>query len=99
MEQSDLLRYVVERLERLGLRYFVTGSVVTVFYGEPRFTHDIDVVVALTPAQAKKLCREFPPPEPMAHAKPRCLRMCFASTLSISVCRGTGCMSPVFGLM
>ena len=51
MEQSELLRYVVTALERLGLRYFVTGSTVTIFFGEPRFTNDIDIVVSL-PATA-----------------------------------------------
>lgn len=45
MEPSDLLRFVASELERLGIRYFVTGSTVTIFYGEPRFTNDIDVVV------------------------------------------------------
>ena len=40
MEQSELLHFVVSVLERLGLRYFVTGSTVTIFYGEPRFTND-----------------------------------------------------------
>lgn len=63
MGQSELLRYVVERLEKLGIRYFVTGSVVTVFYGEPRFTHDVDIVATLTPAQVARFCREFPAPE------------------------------------
>lgn len=42
MEQSELLRYVIEALEKLGLRYFVTGSVATIFFGEPRFTNDIE---------------------------------------------------------
>ena len=32
----------------MGLRYFVTGSTATIFYGEPRFTNDIDVVVELS---------------------------------------------------
>ncbi len=41
MEQSELLRFVVSVLERLHLPYFVTGSTVTIFYGEPRFTNDI----------------------------------------------------------
>ena len=45
MEPSELLRFVVSVLERLDLRYFVTGSTVTIFYGEPRFTNDIDIVV------------------------------------------------------
>jgi hypothetical protein len=47
MEQSELLRYIVEALERIGLRYFVTGSIATIFFGEPRFTNDIDIVVEL----------------------------------------------------
>jgi hypothetical protein len=44
MEQSELLRYFTTGLEHLGLRYFVTGSVATIFFGEPRFTNDIDIV-------------------------------------------------------
>ena len=36
MDQDELLRHVVVALERLGLRYLVTGSLATVFYGEPR---------------------------------------------------------------
>lgn len=47
MAPSDLLRYVAHTLERLGLRYLVTGSTATIAYGEPRFTIDIDVVVDL----------------------------------------------------
>jgi hypothetical protein len=60
MEQSELLRFVVAALERLSIPYFVTGSVVTIFYGEPRFTNDIDIVAALTPEMAGEFCRQFP---------------------------------------
>ena len=60
MEQSELLRYLVIALERLGLRYFVTGSIVTIFYGEPRFTNDIDVVVDLQTDNVVEFCRQFP---------------------------------------
>lgn len=60
MEQSELLRFVVTALERLGLRYFVTGSTVTIFYGEPRFTNDIDIVVDLPADAVAALCRQFP---------------------------------------
>jgi hypothetical protein len=35
MEPSDLLRYTTDVIKSLGLRYFVTGSTVTIFYGEP----------------------------------------------------------------
>lgn len=60
MEHSDLLHFVVSVLERLGLRYFVTGSTVTIFYGEPRFTNDIDVVVDLSEGAVPEFCRQFP---------------------------------------
>lgn len=57
MEQDELLRFTVGVLERLGLRYFVTGSIATVFFGEPRFTNDIDMVVDLPPARVSELDR------------------------------------------
>lgn len=60
MEQSELLRFVVSVLERLGLRYFVTGSTVTIFFGEPRFTNDIDIVVDLPAEAVQEFCRQFP---------------------------------------
>jgi hypothetical protein len=58
--QDELLRFAVEALERLRLPYLVTGSVATVFYGEPRFTNDVDIVVDLPLARAGELCRAFP---------------------------------------
>ncbi len=63
MEQDDLLRYVVDVLARLGVDYFVTGSIATIYFGEPRFTNDIDIVVALSPDQLSEFCRAFPQPE------------------------------------
>jgi hypothetical protein len=60
MEQSELLHFVVSALERLGLRYFVTGSTVTIFFGEPRFTNDIDIVVDLPERAVPEFCRQFP---------------------------------------
>ena len=63
MEQSELLRYVVGVLERLGLRYLVTGSVVTIFFGEPRVTNDIDIVVDLPQERIKAFRDEFPEDE------------------------------------
>jgi len=60
MEQSELLRYVTTVLEQLGLRYFVTGSVATIFFGEPRFTNDIDIVVDLPASRISDFCSAFP---------------------------------------
>jgi hypothetical protein len=63
MEQDELLRFAVEALNQLGLRYFVTGSIATILYGEPRFTNDIDLVVMLTADRIEELCLAFPQPE------------------------------------
>jgi hypothetical protein len=60
MEQSELLRYFTTFLEQLGVRYFVTGSMATIFFGEPRFTNDIDIVVDLPAGQISAFCRAFP---------------------------------------
>lgn len=60
MEQFELLRFCTKVLEQLGLRYFVTGSVATIFYGEPRFTNDIDIVVDLPPGRIADFCGAFP---------------------------------------
>ena len=43
MEQHELLLYVVECLEKLKIRYLITGSIASMAYGEPRLTNDIDI--------------------------------------------------------
>jgi hypothetical protein len=50
-------------LERLQIPYLVTGSMATIAYGEPRFTNDIDVVVALSLDQVDAFCAAFPETE------------------------------------
>jgi hypothetical protein len=60
VEPSEFLAYCIRVLESLGIRYFVTGSIATVFYGEPRFTNDVDIVIDLRPQQVSALCRGFP---------------------------------------
>ena len=60
MDQPELLRFAVGVLERLGLRYLVTGSIATTYFGEPRFTNDIDIVVDLNPSKVPRFCSAFP---------------------------------------
>ena len=50
-------------LESLGLEYFVTGSVASSAYGEPRFTQDLDLVLSLSPNRTEDLRRVFPAAE------------------------------------
>ena len=63
MEPSELLRRITGVFEQLGLRYFVTGSMATIFFGEPRFTNDIDIVVELPASRIAELCAAFPSPD------------------------------------
>jgi hypothetical protein len=74
MEQSELLRKVVAGLNAIRVRYFVTGSIATIFYGEPRFTNDIDVVADLQESQVSDFCAHFPPPEFYVSSRPLGMR-------------------------
>ena len=60
MPEADLLELFVVRLEEIGASYLVTGSVAATLYGEPRATHDIDLVVELSEAGRDALPRAFP---------------------------------------
>ena len=62
MSQQELLKTVACTLERLDIGYMVTGSIVSSLQGEPRSTHDIDIVVSLPPSKARALVAAFPPP-------------------------------------
>jgi hypothetical protein len=66
VSQPELLKLVVQRLDAAGIEYMITGSVASSLQGEPRATHDIDVVVAIrVPAAvaAARLKTEFPEPD------------------------------------
>jgi len=63
MTEADLLRYVVEAFEALGIDYMISGSQASIYYGEPRFTQDIDIVADLDVAHVPGLLARFPLPE------------------------------------
>ena len=66
MSQSELLKRVVARLQQAGIEHMLTGSVVSSLQGEPRATHDIDIVIAVrgTSEQlAAALKAAFPEPD------------------------------------
>ena len=57
MSQQELLKKVIQTLDDAGIQYLVTGSVASSLQGEPRSTHDIDLVVAIERSDAKKLVK------------------------------------------
>lgn len=63
MDQADLLRHAIGALDQLGVPYMVVGSLASMSYGEPRYTHDIDIVVDLAEHQVPSLCAAFSDPD------------------------------------
>ena len=59
--ELDIVRDVSARLERGGFAYMLTGSMAMNYYAQPRMTRDIDLVVALTPADTDAIVRLFTP--------------------------------------
>jgi hypothetical protein len=73
MPEVELFLLFVRPLQQAGFRYIVTGSVAAIFYGEPRLTLDVDLVVFLNDKDIARLTGIFPandfylpPPEIMA---------------------------------
>lgn len=63
MPEPELSLLFIRPLNRLGVRYLVSGSVAAILYGEPRLTHDVDFVVFLRVTEIQKLRDAFPEPE------------------------------------
>ncbi len=51
MTQEDFLAQIAKHLEAAGIPFMVAGSVGSGFYGQPRATNDVDIVIDPTPAQ------------------------------------------------
>ena len=63
MSQQELLRRIIQILDRAKIQYMITGSVASSLQGEPRSTHDIDMVIAIEESKAHKLAEALPSPE------------------------------------
>jgi hypothetical protein len=63
VSQSELLKAVIDELNRCRIEYMLTGSLASSLQGEPRLTHDIDLVVAMDAAGADRIIEAFPSPD------------------------------------
>ncbi len=61
MNPANVFLLFTEPLEQAGIRYMATGSVASMLYGIPRFTHDLDLVMELAPQQVLAIANAFPP--------------------------------------
>lgn len=62
MDQSMISVFieVINKLESEKIPYMVVGSVASIVYGEPRMTHDMDLVIDILPSSAAKFESLFP---------------------------------------
>ncbi len=60
MQEHDLFNIFIEPLDDLDIPYIVTGAVASIIYGEPRLTHDVDLVLELKLKDVEKLISKFP---------------------------------------
>ncbi|MGD0651678.1 MAG: hypothetical protein ABSA97_11165 [Verrucomicrobiia bacterium] len=61
MNEIDVVRDISRKFDQAGIAYMLTGSMAMNYYAQPRMTRDIDVVVALAPAQVETIVRLFSP--------------------------------------
>ena len=62
-ELKAFFAHVIEVLERLGIPYMVVGGFAATFYGEPRLTIDVDIVVDMKHEHIRPLLAAFPIPD------------------------------------
>lgn len=59
MQNLNLFAIFIDKLDEIKIDYFVTGSVASIVYGEPRLTNDIDIVISLDEHDAGKISNAF----------------------------------------
>lgn len=59
MDQINLFRIFTAKLEQASIDYMATGSVASMLYGIPRFTHDLDLVLNLTKEKIPEMVAAF----------------------------------------
>jgi hypothetical protein len=60
MSLLDVLQKVAGALDHAGIPYMLTGSFASVYYGSPRSTRDIDLVISATSPQLRSFIAQLP---------------------------------------
>ena len=59
MLQPQLVIEVINILNKNDIEYMLTGSFVSSLQGEPRLTHDIDLIINISQSEANKIISVF----------------------------------------
>ena len=62
-ELKAFFTYVIEVLESLDIPYMVVGGFAAIFYGEPRLTIDVDIVIDMRQEHIRPFVDAFPIPD------------------------------------
>jgi len=60
MQDLNLFALYIDILRKYQIPYFITGSVASIVYGDPRLTHDIDLVINLNNINVEIFTKAFP---------------------------------------
>jgi hypothetical protein len=63
MPEPSLTAIFAGRLNMADIAYIITGAVASIVYGEPRLTHDLDLVVMMKREDIDRLVQAFPSTE------------------------------------
>jgi hypothetical protein len=63
MPGPSLTGTFVSRLNKLEMPYVITGAVASIIYGEPRLTHDLDLVLLMKIGDMDRFVQAFPSTE------------------------------------
>lgn len=63
MNESDVFRRITTGLNRCGIPYMLSGSFACAYYGAPRSTRDIDIVIEPEPEQLQAFVQGLPATE------------------------------------
>ena len=59
MNQIESLTRFINELNSLRISYMITGAYAVSYFGLPRATHDLDIVVEIKPKDIDEICRKF----------------------------------------
>ena len=63
MSVAEVFRKITSALDQAGIGYMLTGSFASAYYGAPRATQDIDMVISATPGQLRAFVQLLPAAE------------------------------------
>ncbi len=59
MTQEEVLQIVIATLEKNNIPYMLTGAIAVNYYGRPRLTHDVDIVVNIEKKHIESIVDAF----------------------------------------